>query len=131
MDTVSLTYAALAERLGITVSSAKNTARRKGWTRTIGNDKRARVNVPVEALPGALDAGGGDAPRDTPSDGPSEGEGARALQAALTAALARAEAAERDRDRWAGLAADLRADLEAERRAARRSWWERTFGRAA
>lgn len=49
-DTVPMTYAELAERLGIAVASAKMRVMRKGWHRVRGNDGLTRVHVPVSAL---------------------------------------------------------------------------------
>lgn len=56
METKLLTYAELAKALGINAASAKRLAIRKGWKKTIGNDGKARVSVPVERL----DQSGGD-----------------------------------------------------------------------
>ena len=49
-ETVALTYAELAARLGIVVPSAKMRARRGKWRREPGNDGRTRVLVPSEVL---------------------------------------------------------------------------------
>ena len=57
-DTVALTYADLAERLGIEVASAKARAVRSRWHRARGNDGRTLVHVPVEALAAAPAAKG-------------------------------------------------------------------------
>jgi hypothetical protein len=46
----SLTYAELAEALGITPASANKLARRRRWPRVPGNDRKARVSVPEDAL---------------------------------------------------------------------------------
>ncbi len=46
----SLTYAELAEVLKIMPASANRLARRRRWPRLMGNDGRARVSVPDEAL---------------------------------------------------------------------------------
>jgi hypothetical protein len=46
----SLTYAELAEALRITPASANKLARRKRWPRVPGNDGKARVSVPEDAL---------------------------------------------------------------------------------
>lgn len=51
MDTIALTYRELAERLGVKPESARKTAQRKRWRRSIANDGTARVHVPLEALP--------------------------------------------------------------------------------
>ena len=47
MDTKPLTYAELAEALGITPASAKRLAIRRGWPKQLGNDGKARVMVPL------------------------------------------------------------------------------------
>jgi hypothetical protein len=49
-QTVVLTYAELAERLGIEVASAKMRTMRNRWHRVRGNDGLTRVHVPVSAL---------------------------------------------------------------------------------
>jgi hypothetical protein len=46
----SLTYAELAEVLKITPASANKLARRRRWPRVPGNDGKARVSVPEDAL---------------------------------------------------------------------------------
>jgi hypothetical protein len=46
----SLTYAELAEALKITPASANKLARRRRWPRVPGNDGKARVAVPEDAL---------------------------------------------------------------------------------
>jgi hypothetical protein len=56
----SLTYAELAEALRITPASANKLARRRRWPRIPGNDGKARVSVPEDAL----------VPRDVPTDSP-------------------------------------------------------------
>lgn len=66
-----MTYAEAAAALGIAEESAKRAAQRKRWRRMIGNDGRARVLVPAEALPtpeGATDgaAEGATVAPDTP-----------------------------------------------------------------
>src|SRR5271165_6398652 len=105
----SLTYAELAEALKITPASANKLARRRRWPRLMGNDGRARVTVPDEALVRQ------DSPQDMPPDVPpvsppdspvraqiarleSELAGARGelagVREALGGARARADAAE-------------------------------------
>ena len=53
VDTRSLTYAELAEALGITAASAKRLAIRRAWPKSQGNDGKARVMVPVDRLDAA------------------------------------------------------------------------------
>lgn len=100
MDTESLTYRELAERLGMKPESARKTAQRKGWHRTIGNDGLARVIVPVEAFERPERVA-----EDTQGDGPAPL--VRELEARIevlkdlaAAERRRAEAAEADRDAW-------------------------------
>lgn len=50
IQTILLTYAGLAERLGVQIASAKTRAMRNNWRRTRGNDGRTLVAVPSEAL---------------------------------------------------------------------------------
>jgi hypothetical protein len=58
----SLTYAELGELLKITPASANKLARRRRWPRVPGNDGKARVSVPEEAL----------VRRDNPPDSPPD-----------------------------------------------------------
>jgi hypothetical protein len=117
METVSLSYDELAERMRINPHSARNLVRRKRWKRTVGNDGKARVSVPREALV---------APSTSPSAPPLEAPSPAAesgvtiarlevqidgLKALVDAERRRAEAAEADRDRWHA--------------SANRPWWRR------
>lgn len=47
-----MTYAELADRLGIAVKSAKNRAHRKNWRRVPGNDGKVLVHVPLSIFDG-------------------------------------------------------------------------------
>jgi len=125
MDTASLTFDELAERLGISGKSARNLVRRKGWSRTIGNDGKTRVTVPLEALPEAPPVVPSAAPSEPPPASPQEAPEAALMMARLESQIdglkgivaaekARADAAERDRDRWHALAT--------------RPWWRRLVG---
>jgi hypothetical protein len=60
----SLTYAELGEILKITPASANKLARRRRWPRVPGNDGKARVSVPEDALVRR------DSPPDSPPDVP-------------------------------------------------------------
>ena len=51
METVTLTYAELAARLGVKDESARKTAQRRRWRKFKGNDGFTRVEVPLEDLP--------------------------------------------------------------------------------
>lgn len=117
METVSLSYDELAERLRINPHSARNLVRRKRWKRTVGNDGKARVSVPMEALT-APSAPPSVAPPEAPSPASESAltiarlevqiDGLKAL---VDAERRRAEAAEADRDRWHA--------------SANRPWWRR------
>jgi len=74
MDTKLLTYAELAQALGITAASAKRLAIRRGWPKQPGNDGRARVAVPVERLLRPTPVADHDA-SDDPDDGTSDTTG--------------------------------------------------------
>jgi hypothetical protein len=50
-DVKLLTYDEIAELFGIERESARHLALRKNWRRTKGNDGKARVEVPLEAVP--------------------------------------------------------------------------------
>lgn len=104
MDTESLTYRELAERLGVKVESARKTAQRKRWKRVMGNDGQARVIVPLQALDRPKDVTP-DSPKDSPVESPSPmpqdlEERIRLLQELVSAERRRADAAEADRDAW-------------------------------
>lgn len=126
METVSLTYRDIAEKFGISDKSARSLVARKRWNRKVGNDAKARIDVPVEALPQAPQEGRDDVPHGVPQQGPDEAlHGARMMIARLEVELAaqreltaserkRADAAETDRDRWHALAS--------------RPWWKRLAG---
>lgn len=69
MDPVTwLTYDEIADRLGIERESARTLVKRKRWARQTGNDGKARIGVPNDALE-ARDAPGDD-PRDEPGHVP-------------------------------------------------------------
>jgi len=63
-DVELLTYDEIAERFGITRESARQLVLRKHWARRKGNDGRARIEVPLDALPSSA-----------PSPAPSESTG--------------------------------------------------------
>lgn len=117
METVSLSYDELAERMRITPHSARNLVRRKRWKRTVGNDGKARVSVPVEALT-APSAPPLAPPLEAPSPAAESGVMIARLEAQIDGLKAlveaerrRADAAEADRDRWHA--------------SANRPWWRR------
>src|SRR3954469_18276812 len=50
-------YDEAAELLGITRGGVRNLARKRSWARRPGNDGRARILVPADAVPPRIDAG--------------------------------------------------------------------------
>jgi hypothetical protein len=70
IDTKWMTYAELADALGIGPDSARNLVRRKRWPRQSGNDGLARVGVPVEYI---TENAKPDTPADPPIDPPADG----------------------------------------------------------
>jgi hypothetical protein len=134
-DVRLLTYDEIASLFGITRESARQLVIRKRWGRTKGNDNRARIEVPEDAITGAStsDAPSHDTGHD-PSDDTSERTGespsdfaavvavlerhAGRLEAELAAARSRIEAVEGERDAErakASQVAVLEAVLEIER----------------
>jgi hypothetical protein len=90
--TIAMPYESLAERLGITVASARKLVLRRRWARSTGNSGRTVVLVPEEFLqrratdspsPSPTDSHG-----DSPTDSPSLGPDARALIALLQGRVA-------------------------------------------
>jgi hypothetical protein len=69
-DTRWMTYAELAEALGIGADSARNLVRRKRWPRQAGNDGLARIGVPVEYI---TENSKPDTPDEPPTDAPFSG----------------------------------------------------------
>lgn len=115
MDTMALSYKELAKRLGVKPESARKTAQRKRWHRTVGNDGTARVHVPVDVL---------SCPSDSPMDNPCDSHPVHELQkrvavleTELAAMLAKCDDLAADRDRW-----------HAE---AQKGFFRRLFGKAA
>ena len=85
---IVLSYAELAERLGIGSDSARMRAKRKGWMTVPGNDGRTRVHVPPNELP--------EHPPERPereADAGEQGAQLAELRAELTEERARAEGA--------------------------------------
>jgi len=99
-----LTYDDAASRLGILPDSVRRRAAARKWPRRLGNDGRARVRIPDDALP--PDVGGDVTPALTP-DTSEELNAARVELAALRAELAgvrdRLADTQTDRDRLAAL----------------------------
>lgn len=118
MDTASLTYDEIAQRFEISAGSARNLVRRKRWSRTVGNDGRARIAVPVEALPEAPPA----APLEAPSMGVPD------LESTVAALRELVEAERRRADTEAARVVDLTADRDRWHALAVRPWWRRLAG---
>jgi hypothetical protein len=108
-----MTYAELADALGIGADSARNLVRRKRWARQTGNDGLARVGVPVEHLEehGAKFDRGSDAPIVSPINPPIDGGTVAALESHVGSLQAEV-------GRLVALTADQRTDIEHERRRA-------------
>ena len=99
-----LTYEEAAERLQIKPDSVRRRAAARKWPRRLGNDNRARVRIPDDALP--PDVGSDVTPALTP-DTSEELNAARVELAALRAELSgvrdRLTDTQADRDRLAAL----------------------------
>lgn len=106
METRSLTYHEIAAMHGIGVASARNLVRRKGWHKAPGNDGKARIRVPLDAVPTDT-ARPGDAPSDAGREVISDaGHDAAAHATAITTLARQITRLEAEADR-------LRAELDA------------------
>jgi hypothetical protein len=75
-ETIMLTFDELAARLGQREASVRRMVRRKRWRKAAGNDGKARIYVPLAALPEGKPPGQpADKPAGTPHGKP-EGNGA-------------------------------------------------------
>lgn len=121
-----MTYADAAERLRIKPDSVKRRAAARKWARRQGNDGRARVRVPLDAIPDSIpDPIPELAPESIPDDTGIITRLAVA-EARLSDLQAALSAMHEDRDRWQMMAEALRVDLATERS---RSWLDRIFRR--
>jgi hypothetical protein len=116
-DTKWMTYAELAEALGIGADSARNLVRRKRWSRQTGNDGLARVGVPVEYI---TENAKPDVPSELPADVPSDGGIVVTVLASHISRLEREletlkKDREAERDRLESEIETLRTNLDAER----------------
>lgn len=104
-----LTYDEIATAFGITRESARQLVIRKRWGRTKGNDGKARIEVPEDALTGTDTS---DATPHNPSEPPSDDTGHDTSESTsdLSAAVA---VLERHAGRLESELAALRAKLEA------------------
>lgn len=96
-----LTYDEAAVRLNIKPDSVRRRAAARKWGRRMGNDGRARVRIPDDALPPDVR---GDVTPALPPDASAELNEARVEISALKAELAgvrdRLSDTQADRDRW-------------------------------
>src|SRR4051812_16762029 len=67
-DVTWLDYDELARIFGIERESARRLGMRKRWARSKGNDGKARVGVPTEALPPVTPSSTGERPAHGPAD---------------------------------------------------------------
>lgn len=152
MSTLSLTYAELAERLGVSVDGARMRTKRSGWPKVKGNDGTMRVTVeeaeltPAERSPNVR-------PAFTEQPNEQAAEQVRTLEAhiatlkeqvaSMSEQIGKAEAqaaqergrADAEREKVADLTAQLlrltgeMMDLQKAREADRlRPWWRRMVG---
>jgi hypothetical protein len=147
-----MTYAELGEARGISTASAERLAKRRRWPRQVGNDRVARVLVPLGEDCVTPRRHGRTSSRTSSRDDTPKRHGATssgtsprdigdvvgvAIREIVTPLLARLEAADRrhDEDRAEIASANRRADAErtraerAELRVAElmRPWWRRWF----
>lgn len=141
MPTVSLTYAELAERLGISVDGARMKVKRQRWPKTKGNDGAVRVTVeedeisPSERSPnvrGTFPDQPGEQVRTLEAHIATLKEQAEQMQEQIGKAEARADA---ERSKVADLTAQLlriTADMlalqQAHQAERQRPWWKRLTG---
>jgi DNA-binding transcriptional MerR regulator len=120
-DTKWMTYAELAEILGIGGDSARNLVRRKRWPRQTGNDGLARVGVPVEYI---TESAKSDNPAEPPINAPADVAPDGAIIVTILAShISRLERElealkqerEAERERLEGEIATLKENLDAER----------------
>lgn len=95
-ELIRLSYAELAERLGVSKEAAKSRARRAGWQRVLDNTGVARFNVPIDIFDTpdrhSVDTSKAETP-DTPPAPQADTDATLAAIASLNDALERAEAA--------------------------------------
>jgi len=72
MSTVAMTYEDLADRLRISVPSARRLVLRRRWRKGRGNDGKSVVQVPEEFLQRRDDSRSDDAPDDGPTAAPAD-----------------------------------------------------------
>ena len=114
MDTESLTYKEIADRLGTLPESARKLAKRRRWQKIKGNDGEVRICVPVSYFEDARVSAQEPAQDDDREPSRELQIMIDGLKALLESERRRADAAEVDRDRWHELAT--------------RPWWRRLAG---
>jgi hypothetical protein len=127
MSTIALSYDELADRLGITVASARRLVLRRRWSKGKGNDGRAIVQVPTDFLERRSDSLSDSPADDTPDTATTAlatvlptnqepGTEARALLDLLQARVAELDSEVKELRPRAARADVLEAQLEAEKR---------------
>jgi len=121
-ELIRLSYAELAERLGVSKEAAKSRARRAGWQRVLDNTGVARFNVPLDIFDTpdrhSVDTSKADTP-DTPPAPQADTDATLAAIASLNDALERAEAARTEAEERSRELSEQVGRLKAERDAAR------------
>jgi len=121
-EIIRLSYAELAERLGISREAAKSRVRRAGWLRVVDNSGVARFNVPLDVFDTPDRHGADTVTRETPEVAETPQRDTDATLAAIEAirsALERSEAARSEADKRCLDLAEQVGHLKAERDAAR------------
>jgi hypothetical protein len=132
MEPEWLTYAEVADRLGIHPEAARSRAKRSGWRRQAGNDGKARVLVALEPRPP------GGRPMATRSNQAIDQANAATISALeahveilkeqLATAEARLAVAEAERGEAIAAFASLADRLDALAAERARPWWRRLTG---
>ena len=94
------TWEEAAARLGIKPESVQRRARARRWPRVRGNDGRARVQIPPDAIPDSPPDIREELPPAAPSDTPETLARLAVAEARLADALALAADLRADRDHW-------------------------------
>jgi predicted RNase H-like nuclease (RuvC/YqgF family) len=105
---LTLTYAELATRLGVSADGARTRAKRAGWPVIAGNDGRARVRVLASNLPERP-------PEQTASTTDHTVELRRAYAERVTELKGELEEARGQVERWRSATEQTRAEVERER----------------
>jgi hypothetical protein len=108
MGELTLTYAELATRLGVSADGARTRAKRAGWPVVAGNDGRSRVRVLASNLPERP-------PEQTASTTDHVGELRRAYAERVAELKGELEQARGQVERWRAVAEQTRAEVERER----------------